>query len=472
MNTHNTNILNGLPGDDMGLAPGEARCPGRTVQEIIASDLNQAPAILKEERYRYAGSDDIAFSRYTSPDFFAKEMELVWTKVWQWACRLEHIPQVGDYYVYEIGPYSILVVHTPKGIKAYHNSCLHRGTKLKPEEGMGSSNQLRCPFHGWTWSLDGEIQSIPCAWDFPHVKPENLKLPEVRVGQWGGFIFVNLDDDAEDLESFLAEIPEHFSGWDMENRFTEFHVAKELPCNWKAATEAFLEAYHVMETHPQLLPGTGDANIQYDIYSDHVTRFYGASGVSSPHLETPLSEQELVDAMLVGDRSLVTDELEVKEGETARVVMARFLRKTLGEKYKVNLEDVSDAEMIDTIEYHLFPNMILFPGLSLPMVYRFRPLGCDPDRSLFEILFLRPLAPGAERPEAPEVSYIKEEESYGLADGIDAGMAYVYDQDTSNMRAQQQGFKAAKKKGETLGNYQEARIRHFHNVLDKYIQQD
>ena len=469
MNAHNKNILNGLPGDDLGLPPGEARCPGRTVQDIIATDLKPAPDVLKQENYRYLGSEDIAFARYTSKEFFAREMEQVWSKVWQWACRLEHIPQVGDYYVYEIGPYSILVVNTPKGIKAYHNSCLHRGTKLKSEEGMGSSDQLRCPFHGWTWALDGELVSVPCAWDFPHAKPEEFRLPEVKVGLWGGFVFINLDDNAEDLEVYLQELPEHFKDWDMEHRFTEVHVAKELPCNWKAALEAFLEAYHVMETHPQLLEGTSDANIQYDIYQQHITRFYSASGASSPHLERPLTEQELVDAMLVGDRSMLTDELEVKEGETARIVMARFLRKTLGEKYQVELDHFSDAEIIDTIEYHVFPNMVLFPGLSLPMVYRFRPLGCDPDRSLFEILFLRPFAPGAERPDAPEVSLVKEEESYAVAEGLDPDMAHVYDQDTSNMRAQQLGFKAAKKNGGTLGNYQEARIRHFHQVLDGYI---
>src|SRR5690606_11742568 len=132
------------------------------------------------------------------------------------------------------------------------------------------------------------LVSVPCAWDFPHAKPEEFRLPEVKVGLWGGFVFINLDDNAEDLEVYLQELPEHFKDWDMEHRFPEVHVAKELPCNWKAALEAFLEAYHVMETHPQLLEGTSDANIQYDIYQQHITRFYSASGASSPHLGRPL----------------------------------------------------------------------------------------------------------------------------------------------------------------------------------------
>ncbi|MNQ96961.1 hypothetical protein D3C85_1125850 [compost metagenome] len=264
-------------------------------------------------------------------------------------------------------------------------------------------------------------------------------------------------------------MPEHFRNWDLEQRFTELHMAKVLPCNWKTGLEAFLESYHVVETHPQLLQGTGDANVQYDLYGDHVTRFYAVGGVSSPHLEQPLSEQELVNSMLVGDRTVINDELTVQPGETARIVMARYLRKILGDKYRVDLSQMSDAEMIDTIEYHLFPNMVLFPGVSLPMVYRFRPLGTDVDRCLFEILFLRPLAEGQERPDAPEVAMVAEEESYDVVPGMDPYLAHVYDQDTANLRAQQQGFKASKKKGETLGNYQEARIRHFHRTLDRYL---
>ena len=458
-----------IPGEYAGLQSGEARCPGPSVQDIIVSDALPAPEVLRSTNYEFIGDSDIPYQRYTSPAFFQQELDSLWPKVWQWACRLEHIPQVGDYYVYELGSYSFLIVNTPKGIKAYYNSCLHRGTKLRSEEGMGCAQELRCPYHGWTWTLEGEISRVPCAWDFPHVNPEQYRLPQVRVETWGGFVFINMDESAKPLQDYLEVMPEHFRNWDLEQRFIELHMAKVLPCNWKTALEAFLESYHVLETHPQLLQGTGDANVQYDLYGDHVTRFYAVGGVSSPHLEQQLSEQELVNSMLVGDRTVINDELTVQPGETARIVMARYLRKILGDKYQVDLGQVSDAEMIDTIEYHLFPNMVLFPGVSLPMVYRFRPLGTDVERCLFEILFLRPLAEGQERPDAPEVAMVAEEESYDVVPGMDPYLAHVYDQDTANLRAQQQGFKASKKQGETLGNYQEARIRHFHRTLDRYL---
>jgi hypothetical protein len=272
------------------------------------------------------------------------------------------------------------------------------------------------------------------------------------------------------LEEYLGVLPEHFRDWEMDRRYVALHAAKELPCNWKAAQEAFLESYHVLETHPQLMAGVGDANVQYDTYGPHVSRFYAALGVNSPHLAEKLTEQELVGRMLVGDRSVLSDELTVRDGETARIVMARFLRKVLGEKYGADLSRWSDSEMIDTIEYHLFPNMVLFPGLSLPMVYRFRPLGLDPERTLFEILFLRPVPEDGRPPPLPaEVVRVAEHESYASVPGFDPAMGHVYDQDTNNLRAQQQGFRTSVKRGQTLGNYQEVRLRHFQGTVDAYL---
>jgi hypothetical protein len=107
------------------------------------------------------------------------------------------------------------------------------------------------------------------------------------------------------------------------------------------------------------------------------------------------------------------------------------------------------------------------------MAYRFRPIGSDPGRTLFEILFLRPNpgpnAEGGLAPEPPEPYHLAEHESYATAPGFDAAMGHVYDQDTDNLRAQQAGFRASATGVQHLGNYQEARIRHFQMVIDKYL---
>lgn len=459
----------GLPNPD-DKAFGEARCAAPTVQDIIKGDKFPAPAVLTRSDYQYLGSEDVDYARYYDQAFFEAEVDKIWGRTWQWVCREDHIPEPGDHYVYEVAHLSFIVVRQDDGsVKGFVNSCLHRGTKFRKAEGCGHAAELRCPYHGWTWSNDGGLKSVPCAWDFPHVDPAAFHLPEVRIGHWGGFVFLNPSDDGPDLLDYLAPLPAHFASWDMDNRYVDLHMEKELPCNWKTAQEAFLESYHVLETHPQLLTGVGDANVQYDIYSDHVNRFYAAGGVNSPHLAKPLNEQELVNQMLIGDRSVLDDSLTVGEGENARIVMARFLRKVLGDKFKVDLSRFSDSEMIDTIEYHVFPNMVLFPGVSLPMVYRFRPIGMDPSRTLFELLFLRPKPDVGVAPEPAEPVRVREEESYASVPGMDAAMGAVYDQDTDNLRSQQQGYRATRKRGQTLGNYQEVRIRHLNEVVDKYM---
>ncbi|MFN3230906.1 MAG: aromatic ring-hydroxylating dioxygenase subunit alpha [Alphaproteobacteria bacterium] len=438
-----------------GLKPGEARAPGPSTKDIIKLDPNPAPDALVAEHFTYNAREDIAYERYYDPAFFQKEVEQLWSKVWQWACRLEHIPEVGDNYVYDVGPYSILVVRHgegPEDIKAYHNSCLHRGTQLKPSDSQGHSPKLRCPFHGWEWNLDGTINEIPCRWDFPKIKDEDVQLPEVKVGFWGGFVFINMDPDSISLEEHLEVLPDHFSQFfPLDRRYIEVHLRRELPCNWKAGAEAFIEAYHVRETHNGADPvGNGCTNAQYDVFGDNVTRFVHTIGYPSPNWPNETPE-------------------DIANGMEARIKAAQANRETLGEKYEIDLSGYSDSEMLDSIEYFCFPNMFLFPGITLPMIYRFRPNGMDPDSCLFDLLFLRPLKDGEDHPEPPEVVRLGLDEVYATVPNMDPGLAIVYEQDTSNLEAQQRGFKAGLKRVETLANYQESRVRQVHITLDKYV---
>ncbi|MEL7029234.1 MAG: aromatic ring-hydroxylating dioxygenase subunit alpha, partial [Pseudomonadota bacterium] len=358
--------------DGLVEAPGAARCPGPSTKDIILADDDDAPAAIVAEAYEFLGDKDIPYSRYTSRAFLELETEKMWSRVWQYACREEHIPDPGDTYVYDVGPYSILVARTDADeIKAYINSCKHRGMQLRPSGSRGCLKQLRCPFHGFTWNLDGSLKEIPCQWDFPHVDEEAFALDEVRVDTWAGFVFVNMDEAAPPLEQYLEVLPDHFKAWGLENRFTTLHIEKILPANWKLAQEAFLEAYHVLATHSQAVKTAGDANAQYDVFGENVTRFVHTLGYPSPHLKTPITQDQIVAALGLDESH------KVPEGGTARQVYADYLRGALGEKFGVDLSNVSTTEMIDSIEYHCFPNFFVFPGVSLPMVYRFRPNGDD-----------------------------------------------------------------------------------------------
>lgn len=459
-----------LPSDP-ALAPGEARCPGPSTRDIIISDGDNAPAALTDpEVYRFLGHEDIPFERYSSRAMFDLELKRMWNRTWQWACREEHLKKVGDYVVYDIGHYSVVVIRVaPDRIRAFHNSCLHRGMQFFDPGTQGSGKQfLRCPFHGWTWNLDGSLKEIPCRWDFPHVQDEDFRLPEVQVDTWGGFVFVNLDPQAGPLSEQLEVLPEHFSQYaiPLEDRYVALHTEKVLPCNWKMGMEAFLEAYHVLATHPEGLRTAGDANAQYDIFGRFTTRFVHTIGSPSPHLPEPPSEEEIL-AVLSSRRK--EDIPKLAAGETARSAWARQARANVGQDFDCDLSEVSISQMLDSIEYWMFPNMMLFPGISIPLIYRFRPNGDDVDTCLHEVLFLRPKPQHGPTPPPAEKIRLEIEDSYTSIPNFPGGLDFVLDQDTDNLQRQRAGAKGAVKRGETLGHYQEARIRRFHATLDEFL---
>ena len=123
-------------------------------------------------------------------------------------------------------------------------------------------------------------------WDLAHVDAESMSLPQAQVGTWAGFVFINFDENCEPLTSYLENLPEHFDSFDLDKRYKAAHVAKIMPCNWKLAMEAFIEAYHVAIAHPQVLAYYGDSNTQYDVWPGirHVSRMISVQGVPSPAL--------------------------------------------------------------------------------------------------------------------------------------------------------------------------------------------
>ncbi len=449
-------------------SPGAARAPGPSLQDLLARDSSSVPEPLRAESVRFLGDEDIPYTNYTSREQADAEFARLWPRVWQWACREEHIPEAGDYYVYDVGHLSALVVRTESGaIKAFYNACMHRGTQLKQPGSCGFSENLRCPFHGWTYSLDGELIDLPENWDFPHVKPNTHRLRELKVGTWAGFVFVNFDPNAGPLDDYLGVLPDHFRTWGLEDRFIESHVSKRLPCNWKAAAEAFMEAYHVRETHAGGLPGT-EVTTQYDVFGDNVTRFIHTVGSPNPRVDPPSSEQELLAGMWGQHARAAGGVPKLPDGMTARDFYAAVVKQRMGESYGQDFSAYSTSLTLDSIEYTLFPNAFFFPGLSLGMVYRFRPDPKDPDFCTFDLLMLRPKAPGRPPAPPPEPLVLGVDDSYTRA-AILGPLGAIYDQDTGNLAAQTRGFKASHKRGQTLGNYQEVRIRHQQQMVDRYL---
>ncbi len=450
--------------------PGEARSTGPSLQELLDTDTREVPVALRDESYVFQGQADVEKSRYTSPEFAALEAEHLWTRTWQMACHEDQIAKPGDHVVYDVANQSLIVTRTSDGsVKAYHNACLHRGTKLRVDDGRVAS--FRCPFHGWRWSLEGELTELPCQWDFPQVveATDGAALPEAQVATWAGWVFVNFDLDAEPFETYAGKLIEHFESFpDFAERRIAFHAVKEVPANWKVVMEAFSEGYHVIATHPQILEFTADANSEYSIWPDSegVTRFVNGFGAQSPHLGN-LTEQQVADAYAAFSRKRSGDgTIEVPEGKTARHAVAEEFRSTISAFYDVDLSDHSDSEMLDAILYHLFPAFAPWAGLGQPLVYRWRP-GATPDTSFMDVYRMAPLRDGEERTAAP-TSRLTLEQAWSEAPGM-GGLAAVFEQDMANLPRVQAGLKSSGKSSVSFGLYQEARLRKIHHLIDSSI---
>ena len=439
-----------------------------TVQELRRSDSRHVPAPLLEHRPSTLGTHGVDSAAYTSQAIHDLEVERLWKKVWQWACRVEEIPNVGDHVVYNIVHDSLIVARTGADeIRAYVNSCLHRGTLLRTEGGC--VQRLRCPFHGWTWKLDGTLTHIPQQWDLPHVDQAAMSLPEAKVGLWGGYVFVNFDPDCEPLDSYLENLPEHFAAFNLENRYIAAHVAKIMPCNWKLAMEAFVEAYHVAIAHPQVLGYYGDSNTQYDVWPGlrHTSRMISVQGVPSPSMKG-IPPERTIDEMRRDVPFFAGKPIEVGPGESARAKLAARAREKISRSTQLDMSELSDTESLDLIEYMLFPNMVPWGGQALPITYRFRPNVDDPETSIMEIMFLFSKSPDGSHPTPATMTMLGPDEKW--ADAPELGSAgMIADQDTHNLMRIQKGLRTSRKPGVTLAQYQESRIRHFHETLDAYM---
>ena len=445
-----------------------ARDPAGSFQDLLDLENVDVPVALRDSTETYLGSEDLPIERYISREYFELEVEKVWRKTWQVACRESRLRRSGDYFVYDIVNDSIVLTRTEAGeLKGFYNSCLHRGRALK--RGAGKADNLRCPYHGWSWSLEGNFEGAPCQWDFPHVTEEAFKLPEVKVATWGGWVFINMDEDAPDLEQYMETLPGHMDQWKHEQRYVAVHVEKVIGANWKAAMEAFIESYHAIATHPQLMPYQAIDTSQYDVWGDHVSRTITAFGVANPSHADQFSEQQSMDAMM--DLMGVEEVPQLAGDETAREKLAEITLPTVNEQAG---EDFSDratmSELMDSTLYLLFPNFAPWAGHGTVITYRHRPNGDDVDSCIMDIFLLTRYPEGTEPPEdAPTLRLGIDQPFSDAADVLGVGMANVFNQDGANLPQVQKGLKASRKGTVTLGNYQEVRIRHFHQTLEKYI---
>jgi phenylpropionate dioxygenase-like ring-hydroxylating dioxygenase large terminal subunit len=438
-----------------------------TLPRWLAADERKADAAYAKRADRDMGTDDIPVDRYISRAFHDLEMKHMWSRAWQMACHETDIPDRGNYITYEIGSQSwILVRQKDGGVRAFANACLHRGMQLV--DGQGSAPVLTCPFHGWSWNIDGTNRAVTQRWDFPQLEGRNLCLPEAKIGRWGGFVFINPDQEAESFADHIGELPDHFRSAPLEHRRVAVHVARVMPANWKVAMEAFLESYHVSPTHPQSVAVSEYAETQYDIYGDNLSRLATISIAPVSDAMKALSDQEFAD---LGAKTTGREPIVLAPGETYRQALANERRTQIGAVLGQSIDHLSDCEMLDAVEYFLFPNFLPWHGYGLPIVYRFRPNGDRHDSSIMEIYLLAPRNLSEPPPKAAEIVWLPEDRPFADYEPL-GRLGPIFDQDYVNIAGMWKGLHATRQPGLWAAHYQESRIRHYHRRIDDFIALD
>ena len=202
---------------------------------------------------------------YTDPTIFNRSIEQIFFKTWQVVCHISQLPQVGDYVAISLYDQDLFVIRGKDGnIRGFYNVCQHRGHPLV--DGTGRARVLVCPYHAWSYALDGRLRGAPNASSMIDFDKSKICLTEVRCETFLGFVFINLDADAENIGDCYPGVEEQVDKAcpDLQARmFAHAHSAKE-GCNWLAAVENYNECYHCGHCHRSFASGVIDPR-SYDI---------------------------------------------------------------------------------------------------------------------------------------------------------------------------------------------------------------
>lgn len=214
--------------------------------------------------------------RYAESGFFELERARVFAKTWLIVGREGDVPRPGDRLpVDELGESLLLARDTDGHVRVFRNFCLHRGTRLVAKKCMGPT--IVCPYHGWTYGLDGRLLRVPKPEGFATVAAEWSRLDEVRSACWGGFIWVTLNPAAPPLSDYLGTLEEQLQAYDLQSMHPLLQRTWTLPCNWKAVIDQATETYHVDIVHSRSVAPFVDTK------AETVATFYG---LAPHHLQT------------------------------------------------------------------------------------------------------------------------------------------------------------------------------------------
>ncbi len=424
----------------------------------------------------------IPIEAYVSEDYARAENEKLWPKVWQIACREEELLKVGDFVTYDILDESIIVVRTAPGkISAFYNACKHRGRRLTA--GCGHAAQFYCKFHGWRWNIDGENSFVLDREDWgDSLTADNLRLDKVMVDCWGGWVWINMDPACESLRDYLRPASPMLESFELEKMRYRWRQWLYFPCNWKTALESFIESYHVDATHPQLVRwGTNRwwsrAEGKHAWHGVGAARggaaragagslTVGAENGQDPRVTMAELFKELWTTVGTSTQTLVDAAArlkdEVPEGTPPEEIAAHLMvsaAKADAARGVFWPQMSPEHYAACGLDWHIFPNSAILPGITYALCYRARPNGYDPNSCIFEVYILERYPEGQE----PKTEWVYE------PDPDEAKWKKILSQDFRNMPEIQRGMKSRGFAGTRPSPVQEIPIIHFHRTLAEYM---
>jgi phenylpropionate dioxygenase-like ring-hydroxylating dioxygenase large terminal subunit len=422
---------------------------------------------------------------YTSEAYARAEADKLWAKVWQQVGRVEELPNVGDFLTYDILDDSILVTRVaPDRFRAFFNVCAHRGRRLVdcPQGAKNACGHAKksfvCGFHGWAFDLEGECVAVPDQESWKRsLTRDNTRLKQVQVDTWGGWLWINMDPDAEPLRQYLEPAASMLDPFQLENQRYRWRRWLIFDCNWKVALEAFNEIYHVKKTHPEFnqfgdYPGWAKvqgkhSNIGYDAPKG-MEETMGKNRLGAGDARKSTAEMQAyiwknvntnTTKTLVDVAQRLVDELP--EGTPAPQVLKHWLETA-------QKEDAARGVIWPVVDplhvgksgtaWQLFPNFQIGHAVHNALCYSARPYGFDPNKCIFEVAVYG-LFPEGEEPKTEWVYTPKESKDWGT----------VLPQDFSNMAAVQQGMKARGFQGTKPNPYRERSTVNLHTQLARYM---
>lgn len=405
--------------------------------------------------------DRIPKQRYYDPSFFQLEADQLWSRTWQMACRLEEIPERRDWVTYEILDQSVILVRGDDGeVRAFQNACRHRGVRLV--DGAGRCERgFQCSFHGWRYHADGTNAGVTQKRSFSehNLAPGDTDLTPLRCEVFGGCAFVNFDLAAPPLRECVEPWATAMDAWHLDTLRAEKWYAGRLPVNWKLAIEAFVEQYHVVQTHPQLVIPTR--------FGLTTTEAFDPRAYVDADIRYLREMSDGMDGMTHRDDVLVAEGLRDVElpadPESAVATWNRTLNDAVMARHRQRGADVPDLNHLDEVGLNLtffpcFPHFFVLPMYSGASSYRFRPLG--PEETLMEIWSLARPDPGDPFPAPPRPEV-------WAAD--DARWPAIPAQDFSNLPRQQQGLHARGFEFMRLSSTFEGHISNFERTIDGFL---